>query len=335
MVDYAQAVWIPNNNFFPNTGKKSFLILHGTAGGDTAQGIANYFKGTEGTANPVSSHYIVGKDGTVVQCIAEKDGSYGNGIVNNPNWTGNPNYYTISIEHVKSTSDNSEPLTPAQQAASFALIKDICQRNGIGMHDADDTTGITGHFSIDPVNRSRCPGTFPWDALWAYLANGGNMNVPNGWSDDGHTLKATDGTPVILGFRDHVLNSNWDPANIPLEAEHHDIILEQSNTALGDGQSQMFRKTRMEFNKKMGVFEGWLGQELLWYQKQYQALLAKVADLQQQLNADTQAQQIKALQAQVVTLQAQNDQLKALLDASNLGKINALSKQIEGLSQVQ
>ena len=90
----------------------------------------------------------------------------------------------------------------------------------------------------------------------------------------------------------------------------------------------------MEFNKKMGVFEGWLGQELLWYQKQYQALLAKVADLQQQLNADTQAQQIKALQSQVATLQAQNDQLKALLDASNLGKINALAQQIAGLSQV-
>ena len=335
MVDYAQAIWIPNNNFFPNTGKKSFIILHGTAGGDTAQGIANYFKGTEGTANPVSSHYIVGKDGTIVQCIAEKDGSYGNGIVNNPNWTNNPNYYTISIEHVKSTSDNSEPLTPAQQAASFALIKDICQRNGIGMHDADDKTGITGHFSIDPVNRSRCPGTFPWDALWAYLNGGNTMNVPQGWSDDGHTLKAPDGTPVVFGFRDHVLNSNWDPANVPLEAEHHDLILEQSNTALGAGQSQMFRWKRLEYTPKMGVFEGWLGQELLWYQKQYQAMLKQIADLQQQLNKDNQTQQIKSLQSQVATLQAQNDQLKTLLDASNLGKINALSKQIDALSQVQ
>ena len=159
--------------------------------------------------------------------------------------------------------------------------------------------------------------------------------VPTNWTDDGHTLKSPDGTPVTLGFRDHVLGSNWDPTNVPLEAEHHDLILEQSNTSLGAGQSQMFRKTRMEYTPKLGVFEGWLGQELLWYQKQYQALLAKVADLQQQLNKDTQAQEIKALQSQVATLQAQNNQLKTLLDASNLGKINALSKQIEGLSQVQ
>lgn len=324
MPDYSKAIWMPNNNCFPDTGKKSFIILHGTAGGNSAQEIANYFKGTEGSANPVSSHYIVGKDGIVVQCVAEKDGSFGNGVVNNPNWTGNPNYYTISIEHVKSTSDNSETLTPAQQAASFALIKNICQRNGIGMHDADDTTGITSHAAIDPVNRARCPGTFDWDALWTYL-NGGNTpmtTIPQNWTDDGTTLKSPDGTPVVLGFRDHVLNSNWDPANVPLEAEHHDLILEQSNPSLVAGQSQMFRWKRLEYTPKQGVFEGWLGQELLWYQKNYAELLAKVADLQQQLNKDTQAQEI-------AQLQDENAKLKALLASSNIGQISTLGKQIQ------
>src|SRR5947209_619245 len=185
MVDYSKAIWMPNRNFFANTGKKSFVVIHATAGGSSAREIANYFKGTEGSDNPVSSHYIVGKDGTVVQTVLEKDGAWGNGVVTNNNWLSNPNTYTISIEHVKSTTDNSEPLTPAQQAASLALIKDICQRNGIGMHDADNTTGITGHFSIDPVNRSRCPGAYPWSALWAYLASGGQpivtTQIPQGW----------------------------------------------------------------------------------------------------------------------------------------------------------
>src|SRR5207245_10980199 len=153
-----------NNNSIANTGKKSFNILHGTAGGNSAQGIANYFKGTEGSNEPVSSHYIIGKDGTVVQTVLERHGAWANGVVNNPNWSGNPNEYTISIEHVKSSTDNSDPLTPAQQSASFALIKDICQRNGIGTHDADDNTGITSHASIDPVNRSRCTGNFDWSA---------------------------------------------------------------------------------------------------------------------------------------------------------------------------
>ena len=161
------------------------------------------------------------------------------------------------------------------------------------------------------------------------------MNVPTGWTDDGHTLKSPDGTPVTLGFRDHVLNSNWDPTNVPLEAEQHKLILEQSNLSLGSGQRQRFRTKTLEYTPKLGVFEAWTGPELLWYEQQYQALLAKVANLQQQLNADAQAQQIAQLQAQVATLQAQNGQLKTLLDSSNIGKINALAKQIDALSQVQ
>src|SRR5258708_37173511 len=102
MTDYANSIWMPNNNFFANTGTKSFVILHATGGGSTAQSIATFFQGTENSNNPVSSHYIVGKDGAVVQTIRESDGSYANGVVNNANWTGNPNYYTISIEFVKS-----------------------------------------------------------------------------------------------------------------------------------------------------------------------------------------------------------------------------------------
>jgi N-acetyl-anhydromuramyl-L-alanine amidase AmpD len=172
-----QITQYPVQNFFPNSGKKRFIILHGTAGGSSALSIAKYFKSTEGGPSPVSTHYIVGLEGEIVQCVSEKDGAFGNGIVNNPNWLGNPNMYTISIEHVKPSDDNSDDLTLAQKSSSFELIKDICQRNSIGMHDADNQSGITGHFSIDPLNKSRCPGTYPWDALWRYLATGGIVNL--------------------------------------------------------------------------------------------------------------------------------------------------------------
>src|SRR6266849_548743 len=62
MTDYAGAIWSPNNNYFANTGKKSFLILHSTAGGSSAQEIANYFQGTEGSNNPVGSNKIEALD---------------------------------------------------------------------------------------------------------------------------------------------------------------------------------------------------------------------------------------------------------------------------------
>jgi hypothetical protein len=321
-----------------------YLVLHGTAGGNSAQGVGEYFKSTIGGANPVSSHLIIDQQGNVVQGVPMSLAAFANGVITNghaaylPDPSINPNLYTASIEFVKPSTDNSDALAPIQQQVGFEVIKCICDTYDIPKRAGDANGGIIKHADIDPINRSRCPGTLDWNALWAYLANGGNtMNIPQGWTDDGTTLKGPDGTPVVLGFRQHVLDpkNNWDPANVPLEPEQHKIILEQSNPSLGAGQRQRFRWATLEYTPKMGVFEAWTGPELLWYEKQYQALLAKVADLQQQLNKDTQAQQIATLQSQVTTLQAQNGQLKALLDASNLGKINGLAQQIVDLSHVQ
>lgn len=189
MPDEMGAIWISNNNFFPNRNgyKPSYIVLHGTAGGTNAVAIANYFASTQGTANPVSSHYIVGTDGVVVQCVNERDGAYCNGYVTgasgtsgngygngfHDNWWDsgiNPNLLTISIEHVKSATDNSNQLTAAQQQASFTLIQHICARHNIPMRKADASGGITGHYALDPVNRARCPGAYPWNDLFTFLA---------------------------------------------------------------------------------------------------------------------------------------------------------------------
>jgi N-acetyl-anhydromuramyl-L-alanine amidase AmpD len=167
---------IYNKNCFVGRAgyKPRWLILHGTAGGTSAADVARYFASTEGTANAASATYIIGRAGERAQCNDEGDGAWANGFISeghDPWWTQaiNPNLVTINIEHCKPSTDNSDALTPAQQASSFALIRDICERWDIPMRAADAEGGITGHFSMDPVNRSRCPGPYPWDALWAYL----------------------------------------------------------------------------------------------------------------------------------------------------------------------
>ncbi|GHO55535.1 N-acetylmuramoyl-L-alanine amidase [Ktedonobacter robiniae] len=171
-------IQMPTSNFFPNRAgyKPKWLILHGTAGGSSAQGVAQGFINSQGGNNPVSTHYVIGQDGTVVQCVQEKDGAWGNGGPQtgcDPWWSTalNPNYVTISIEHVKPHTDNSDALTAAQQAASFALIREICDRWGIPKRKADKYGGITGHFSISPIDRARCPGTYPWQDLFNYLGD--------------------------------------------------------------------------------------------------------------------------------------------------------------------
>lgn len=264
-----------------------FLILHSTAGGTSAQAIANYFAtGSE----QASAHFIIGTDGTIVQGINVALAAWANGPidgtpadnlgfrtesdgVHRDSWWDpnlNPNWITISIEHCKPSIDNSDQLTSAQQDASFKLIQCICDTYNIPKRFADANGGITGHFSMSAINRQHCPGPYPWDELWNYL--GGNTpmttTVPTGWKDDGKTLTAPNSIPVVLGFRDFVLNNNWSADDWPLEPEHASSPVEQSNPGLGNGTSQLFRISRLCYTSAKGVYQSWIGQELAWYEKQ-------------------------------------------------------------------
>lgn len=192
--DYPSAIWMPSPGRFwhgRNGDKPRYIILHGTAGGTSAQAIGNWLN-TQTEREPTSVHYVIGQDGQVVQLVSEADSAWGNGVLSNGHdswWTPNPNWYTISIEHCKPNTDNSNTLSPAQQEASFLLVRHLCERWGIPKrafnpatpHDA--AVGITGHFSIDPVERAFCPGPYPWAQLNAYL-----QGAPMAWH------KQTDGT---------------------------------------------------------------------------------------------------------------------------------------------
>jgi len=165
------ALWIPSNNYFPGRFGHTphWIIIHGTAGFSSAEEVGHYFQRAD-----VATHYIIGQDGTLVCCVDEEDGAWGNGGVtkgHDPWWsrTLNPNLVTISIEHVKPSRDNSDELMDIQKRASFTLIKQICDRYNIPKRRADADGGITGHYSMDPVHRSFCPGPYPWDELFAFL----------------------------------------------------------------------------------------------------------------------------------------------------------------------
>jgi len=187
IADEPDAIVIPSPHFFLNRYGQTakWIICHGTAGGSSATAIGDMFAGSD----QVASHYIVGRDGAVVQCVLEKDGAWanggisgwpgtsGDGVHHDTWWTAavNPNLETITIEFVKPSTDNSDALTSQQEIAGFKLIQHICDRNNIPKRAADAQGGITGHYSMDPVNRSHCPGLFPFDRLFTFLDQGGVM----------------------------------------------------------------------------------------------------------------------------------------------------------------
>lgn len=225
---------IPTQNYFANRQGQPprWLIIHGTAGGTSAEAIAHFFQGTENGNNPVSSNYIIGTDGEVVMAVGEGNGAWANGPVTGPAGTSgdgvgngyhdawwdniggaNPNNVTISIELCKPSNDNSDHITPAQQQSCFQLIKEICGRQGIPARKADAQGGITGHYSLDPVNRQRCPGPFPWDELWDYLGGDSGVSEMLNISDPFATAHFIEKTPNLW----HCKETNIDV---------HDAILD-------------------------------------------------------------------------------------------------------------
>lgn len=140
------------------SGTIDAIVIHVTEG--DAASVKSWFNNPD--AN-VSAHYMVQKDGTVVQFVHEADTAWHAGRVDHPTATivekhggRNPNDWTIGIEH---EGDGTHELTEAQRAASIALIRDICERRHIPL----DRHHIVGHREI--YSLKTCPGAIDVDRL--------------------------------------------------------------------------------------------------------------------------------------------------------------------------
>ncbi len=115
----------------------------------------------------VSAHYLVSKNGRIIQMVADEDSAFAVGNVNRPNWSlydgSNPNDYTLSIEHEALAG---ESLTQQQYQASLELHWMLISKWQIPI----DRDHIIGHYRLDSINRQNDPGDrFPWDRLLADL----------------------------------------------------------------------------------------------------------------------------------------------------------------------
>ena len=153
------------------------IVIHGTgsplnADGSvvTAQQCAHFFAIDP---NRASTHFIVGRDGTVVQCVRLKDGAGGNCCLepgHDAYWDSyaskysNLNFCTFSIEHCNDVTNGLAP-TPAQLAASIKLVQWLCIKYGIPANH------IKTHASLDPVDRAHCPGNYPMNTLIGAISN--------------------------------------------------------------------------------------------------------------------------------------------------------------------
>jgi hypothetical protein len=134
------------------------IVIHVTQG--TAASAIEWF---HDPAAQVSAHYMVQKDGVIVQFVDENDRAYHAGQLVQPSselvlarkpYT--PNSWAIGIEH---EGDGTHELTDAQRVATYALQLDIIRRRNV----LCDRVHIIGHHE---VKKSKdCPGAIDVDRI--------------------------------------------------------------------------------------------------------------------------------------------------------------------------
>ena len=174
MSEYTRALdmFVDESRVFIDQNSHQTIVLHKTGGGLYAQDTANWYASPENTGE-VSTHYVIGVDGVIVQCVLEKDGAAGNCCLETGHdvfWDSyqaryvNLNLCSLSIECNDASLTNSTPLTQAQKDALFPLVKHLMQKYNIPW------TRIKGHFSLDPLSRKDCPGNYPWQELENFVS---------------------------------------------------------------------------------------------------------------------------------------------------------------------
>lgn len=133
------------------------LVIHYTASPNgTAVAVRNYFESLKSGTNPdrfASSHYIVGLNGEIVQCLPEDEIAYHAGSNTytqecKDRLAGSPNYHTLGIETCHPSTDGH-----FNEATIDSLIKlsaDICKR-----YDLNPLTDLWTHKEV--VGWKDCP----------------------------------------------------------------------------------------------------------------------------------------------------------------------------------
>jgi hypothetical protein len=170
----------------------------------------------------------------------------------------------------------------------FVALGGIDTDLGCLVGNGDDVNALGGH-GIIPCR------WYGWNQLAAAEINGMiaiekvstvvSSNVPTGWKDDGKTLVAPNGVPVVKGFCEYIMARSWDANNWPLAAEQ--VItsgsIEPGNATIGLGSRQDFRLTALGWTESRNVYVIYAGQDIRALEQQLAAANAHVTQLEAQL----------------------------------------------------
>lgn len=147
------AQWVPSANH--NARQPVVIVLHHTDQ-DSVQESLDTLR-TANSGGPVSSHYLVGRDGDLYQLVADEHRAWHAG----PGRWGTLTDLNSASIGIEIDNDGDSPFTAPQMQALIRLLDDLCTRLGI------PRTQIIAHADLAPSRKQDPSRFFPWQQLAA------------------------------------------------------------------------------------------------------------------------------------------------------------------------
>lgn len=141
--------WVGTSNF--SIRKPNFVVIHHTAQDSLAQTISTFIQ----PRTQVSSHYVISKDGKIVQMLNDYLRSWHAG---KGKWGNNTDLNSASIG-IELDNNGKEPFTRPQIESLLVLLKRLKERYNI------PTANFIGHSDIAPSRKVDPSIYFPWKML--------------------------------------------------------------------------------------------------------------------------------------------------------------------------
>lgn len=145
--DWAQ--WKASPNHGPR--KANYVILHHTSSTTLERALATL----SSPQSQVSSHYLLDRDGRVLQLVDENQRAWHAG---ESYWGGHSDINSASIG-IELVNDGKEPFAPLQIKALLTLLSDIQSRHKI------PRANFLGHADVAPGRKTDPSALFPWRQL--------------------------------------------------------------------------------------------------------------------------------------------------------------------------
>ncbi len=153
---YLQLWWIQSPNFGhrPKDTVVDTVVIHSTVI-NTLEATTRAFQRT--AENPVSSHFTIGRDGSIVQNVSTFERAWHAGVSVDAAGHKGTNDYSVGIELVN-LNDGKDPYPEAQLMALCGIIAEMKRRFPIKQL-------VSHEFIAVPHGRKNDPKNFPWSRL--------------------------------------------------------------------------------------------------------------------------------------------------------------------------